>query len=171
MPKKLDAKLVAQIEEFYLSDGSQTYLSLSERFGVGKSTLERIGKERNWARKRDQQNSDQLIKQSVIVSESLEKLNPNALAEFDQFSQRRLLKIIRKGLLVFEAVIDQNANNPRVLASLAGGLSKLVEVHLKLQPLTAADLVEILVRLDVGPEEFLSELRQQKQHRLSAFSN
>ncbi|MHC5915869.1 MAG: hypothetical protein ACYTXE_33840 [Nostoc sp.] len=171
MPKKLDAKLVAQIEEFYLSDGSQTYLSLSERFGVGKSTLERIGKERNWARKRDQQSSDHLIEQAAIVGESLARLNPDALTEFDEFSQRRLLKIIRKGLLVFEAVIDQNANNPRILASLAGGLTKLVEVHLKLQPLTAADLVETLIKLDIGPQEFLAQLQQEKQRKLNIFQN
>jgi hypothetical protein len=171
MPKRLDDKLLAEIEELYLSDDSQTYSTLAKRFQIGLSTLEREGRKRNWARKRDQQSSDKLLKQSTIVSQSLEKLNPNALAEFDQFSQRRLLKIIQKGLLVFEAVIDQNANNPRVLASLAGGLTKLVEVHLKLQPLTPGDLVEILVKLDVGPDEFLSELRQQKQRTLSAVQN
>lgn len=171
MPKKLDARLLAEIEEIYLSNEMETYSSLAKRFQVGLSSLERIGRQRGWSKKRDQQNSDQMIKQSVIVSESLARINPNALAEFDQFSQRRILKIIQKGLLVFEGVIDQNANNPRVLASLAGGLTKLVEVHLKLQPLTPADLVKILVKLDVGPEEFLSELRQQKQRTLSAVQN
>ena len=172
MPKKLDAKLLAEIEEFYFSDDSQTYSSLAKKFQVGLSSLERIGKQRGWSKRRDQQNSDQLIKQSVIVSESLAKLNPNVLSEFDEFSQRRLLRIVRKGLLAFETAIDESSSdNPRLLSSLASGLSKLVEVHLRLQPLTAADLVEILVRLDVGPDEFLSELRQQKQRRLSAFPN
>jgi hypothetical protein len=169
MPKRLDDKLLAEIEEIYLADHSQTYSTLAKRFQIGLSTLEREGRKRNWARKRDQQNSDQLIKQSAIVGESLARLNPNALAEFDQFSQKRLLKIIQKGLLVFEAVIDQNADNPRVLASLAGGLTKLVEVHLKLQPLTAADLVETLIKLDVGPQEFLAQLQQQR--KLNTFQN
>lgn len=171
MGKRLDAKLLAEIEELYFADHSQTYASLSERFSVGKSTLEREGGKRNWARKRDQQSSDKLLKQSTIVSQSLEKISPNALAEFDQFSQTRLLKIIQKGLLVFEAVIDQNADNPRVLGVLAGGLTKLVEVHLKLQPLTPGDLVEILIRLDVGPEQFLAQLQQEKQRKLGAFQN
>ncbi len=169
MPKRLDDKLLFEIEQFYLDHESETYASLSERFSVGKSTLERIGKQRGWSKRRDQQSSDKLIEQAVIVGESLARLSPNALAEFDQFSQRRLLKIIQKGLLVFEAVIDQNADNPRVLASLAGGLTKLVEVHLKLQPLTAADLVETLIKLDVGPQEFLAQLQQQR--KLNAFQN
>lgn len=167
MPKRLDAKLLAEIEEFYLSDHSQTYSTLAKKFQIGLSTLEREGRKRNWARKRDQQSSDRLIEQAAIVGESLARLNPNALAEFDQFSQRRLLKIIRKGLLVFEAVIDQNANNPRVLGTLASGLTKLVEVHLKLQPLTANDLVEILIQSSIGPDEFLLQLRQEKEHRRS----
>ncbi|HYX18226.1 MAG TPA: hypothetical protein VE944_28435 [Nostoc sp.] len=171
MPKKLDAELLARIEEIYLGDHGQTYSTLAKKFQVGLSTLEREGRKRNWAQKREQQSSDKLLKQSAIVSESLARLSPNVLAEFDQFSQKRLLKIIQKGLLVFESVIDQNADNPRVLASLAGGISKLVEVHLKLQPLTPADLVEILIKLDIGPEEFLSELRQQKQAKLTASQN
>lgn len=169
MPKRLDDKLLAEIEEIYLSNELETYSSLAKRFQVGLSSLERIGKQRGWSKRRDQQSSDKLIEQAAIVGESLAKLSPNALAEFDQFSQRRLLKIIQKGLLVFEAVIDQNADNPRVLASLAGGLTKLVEVHLKLQPLTAADLVETLIKLDVGPQEFLAQLQQQR--KLNAFQN
>src|SRR5450759_4694602 len=99
MGKRLSSSLLAEIEECYLSDDSETYASLSERFSVGKSTLEREGGKRNWSRKRDQQSSDKLLKQSTIVIQSLEKLNPNSLAEFDQFSQKRLLKIIQKGLL------------------------------------------------------------------------
>lgn len=172
MPKKLDAELLVEIEKIYLANHSETYASLAKKFQVGLSSLERIGKQRGWSKKRDQQNSDQLIKQSVIVSESLAKLNPNVLSEFDEFSQQRLLRIVRKGLLAFEAAIDKSSSdNPRLLSSLASGLSKLIEVHLRLQPLTAADLVEVLVRLDVGPEEFLSELRQQKQRTLSAVQN
>lgn len=172
MPKKLDAELLAQIEQLYLSDPAQTYATLSKKFQVGLSSLERIGKQRGWSKRRDQQSSDQLIKQSIIVSESLAKLNPDVLSEFDQFTQRRLLRIVQKGLLAFEAAIDKSSSdNPRLLSSLASGLSKLIEVHLRLQPLTAADLVEVLVRLDVGPDEFLSELRQQKQRTLSAVQN
>lgn len=174
MPKRLDEQLVSKIEGVYLKDEAETYASLSERFSVGKSTLERIGKERNWARKRDQQKArraEKIIKQSATVSQSLEQLNLNALAEFDEFTQKRLLKTVQRGLIAFEFVIGQNVDNPRVLASLAGGLAKLVEVHLKLQPLTAADLVETLIKLDVGPQEFLAQLQQEKQRKLTAFQN
>lgn len=174
MPKRLDEQLLSKIEEVYLKDETETYASLSERFSVGKSTLERIGKERNWARKRDRQKArraEKLIEQSALVSQSLENLNPDNFADFDQFSQKRLLKIVQKGLLVFESVIERSSDNPRVLASLAGGLTKLVEAHLKLQPLTANDLVEILIRADIGPDEFLTQLKQEKERKLHALQN
>ena len=174
MPKRLDEQLISKIEEVYLKDETETYSSLAERFSVGKSTLERIGKERNWARKRDQQKArraQKLIKQSEIVTQSLERVNPDTLMELDQFSQKRLLKIVERGLIVFENAIEQSSKNPRVLSSLASGLVKLVDIHLKLEPLTAADLVEILIRLDVGPDEFLSQLRQEQQRKLSSFQN
>lgn len=171
MPKRLDARLLAEIEELYLSNQSETYSTLAKRFQIGLSTLEREGRKRNWARKRDQQSSDKLIKQSAIVSEVLEKLIPNALTEFDEFTQKRLLKTVQRGLITFEFVIEQNVDNPRVLAGLASGLTKLVEAHIKLQPPTVADFVEILIRADIGPDEFLSQLKQQKQSQLNAFQN
>ena len=174
MPKRLDEQLLSKIEQLYLENETETYGSLAERFQVGLSTLERLGKERGWGRKRDQKKArraDKLIKQSAIVTQSLENLNSNTLTKLDQFSQKRLLKTVEKGLRVFETAIEKNADNARVLGSLAGGLTKLVEVHLKLQPLTAADLVEILIQADIGPDEFLTQLKQEKQRKLSAFQN
>ena len=170
MPKRLDEQLLSKIEDIYLKNEAETYSSLAERFQVGVSTLEREGVKRGWGRKRDQQKArraDKLIKHSVITVQALEKIHPNALAEFDEFSQRRLLNIVQKGLLVFESAIDESADNPRVLPGLAGGLCKLTEIYLKLQPLTAADLVEILIKLDVGPDEFLAQLGQEKERRRS----
>ena len=172
MPKRLDEQLISKIEEVYLKDEAETYASLSERFSVGKSTLERIGKERNWARKRDQRKArraEKLLKQSALVNQSLETLNANGFTELDPFSKRRLLEAVQKGLITFETAIDQNGDNPRILASLAGGLAKLIEVSLKLQPLTASDLVEILIRAEIGPDEFLAELRREKERRLNPF--
>lgn len=169
MPKRLDEGLLSKIEEAYLKDEVETYNSLAKRFQVGLSSLERIGRQRGWSKRRDQQSSDKLIRQSTIVDESLAKLSSNALAEFDEFTQKRLLKTVQRGLIAFEFVIGQNVDNPRVLASLAGGLTKLVEVHLKLQPLTVGDFVEILIRADIGPDEFLSQLRHEKE-RLSLSS-
>lgn len=171
MPKRLDDKLLAEIEKIYLDNELETYSSLAKRFQVGLSSLERIGKQRGWSKRRDQQSSDKLIKQSAIVSEVLEKLIPNALTEFDEFTQKRLLKTVQRGLITFEFAIEQNVDNPRLLPGLASGLSKLVEAHLKLQPPTVADFVEILIRADIGPDEFLTQLRQEKQRKLNAFQN
>ncbi|WP_138506555.1 hypothetical protein [Nostoc sp. PA-18-2419] len=166
MPKRLDEQLLSKIEQLYLENHAETYSTLAERFQVGVSTLEREGVKRGWGRKRDQQKArraDKLIKHSVIPVQALEKIHPNALAEFDEFSQKRLLNIVQKGLLVFESAIDESVDNPRLLPSLASGLAKLVELHLKLQPLTASDLTERLIALDIGPDEFLLQLRQERE--------
>ena len=174
MPKRLHEELLSKIEELYLSDESQTYGSLAERFQVGLSTLERLGKERGWGRKRDQKKArraEKLLRQSTIVAQSLERVNTDTLVELDQFTQKRLLRIVERGLIVFENAIEQSTDNPRVLASLAGGLTKLVDIHLKLQPLTASDLVEILIQCDIGPDEFLTQLKQEKQRKLNTFQN
>lgn len=181
MPKSLPEELIDRIETAYLADETESYASLALRFGVGKSTLERVGKQRNWGRKRDQQKAkraEKLLKQSAAVSQSLENINLNSLADLDQFNQKRLLKIVQKGLLVFESAIDQNAGNPKTLSALATGLRQLVEIHLKLKPLTITDLVEILIRAEIGPDEFLGHLRQEqqrlgqaKEHTLNLINN
>lgn len=163
MPKRLDEQLLSKIEEIYLSCDEETYSSLAKRFKVGLSTLERLGRERGWARKRDQlkaRRAAKLIKQSEIVTQSLGELD---FSEFDQFSQKRLLRIVRKGLICFESMIDQNVDNPRDLTSLAGGLAKLVEVHVRLQPLTVSDFVEILIQANISPDDFLNQLRREKE--------
>lgn len=163
MPKKIDEELISKIEKIYLADESETYSSLAARFQVGLSTLERIGKERNWARKRDQQKArraDKLIKQSEFIVESVEKLD---FAQFDEFNCRRLLRSVRKSLMVFEAAIDQHADNPRIISSLVGGLTKLIEIHLKLQPPSVNDFVEMAIQAGVSPDNFFAKLSQEKE--------
>lgn len=56
-------------------------------------------------------------------------------------------------------------NNAQGFGSAAGALVRLIELRLKLQPLTAKDLAEAAIRMGLRPNEFMQELRDawQKQ--------
>lgn len=57
------------------------------------------------------------------------------------------------------AAIDQSKGG------IAGALVKLIELKRKLKPETVADLVERVIELDIGPEEFLTELNNAWQRK------
>jgi hypothetical protein len=48
---------------------------------------------------------------------------------------------------------------------IAGAIARLIELKRKLKPETVADLVERIIELDIGPEEFLTELNNAWQRK------
>lgn len=165
MPKKIDAVTLDKIERAYLTNDTETYSSLAKRFSVGVSTLERIGKERGWGRRRDQQKArraTQLIKNTQAVAQKLENTDPQTLDESEIFSRNRLTEIIQKSLIVFDTAIEQNCDSPKALSALVMGLCRLVELHTKLNPpLTVGSIVELLIQEGIQPDEFLYLLREE----------
>lgn len=165
MPKKLDEELLCEIEEVYLADESQTYASLALRFGVGKSSLERIGKERGWGRKRDQQKARQAQKLLTKIDNATQAISNVDISQLCEFDKRRLLKIVETGLVAFESAFTIYSDNPKLLPGLSAGISKLIEIHVKLKPPTVTDIVEVLIQSDISPDVFLALLKEEQEAR------
>ena len=166
LPAKLPEQLIKRIEAAYLASESETYDSVAKRFRVSVASVERLGKEREWSKRRGEKkitNAQRLSSQlSQKADEAIENCDVSDIPDFDK---ARLLRIVRKGLLAFELAFDQNSDspNPKVLSPLASGVEKLIQLHLKLDPPSIADLVEELILAGVGPDEFLAELREAKK--------
>jgi hypothetical protein len=70
--------------------------------------------------------------------------------------------------VIESAIADIHASLPGSemgKGSMATALVKLIELKRKLKPETVADLVERAIELDIGPEEFLAELKNAWQRR------
>lgn len=77
------------------------------------------------------------------------------------------LTIVGNAIQDVAAALGKAANGEdlRSLGGIATGLVRLIELKLKLQPRTAAELAEVAISQGVRPEDFLKALKDQWQLR------
>ncbi|MEH2033354.1 MAG: helix-turn-helix domain-containing protein [Nostoc sp.] len=136
---------------------------IAAALGVTRRTIDRWAKDGNWDSHRQLGKSSNVIQ---LQPKPKEKLGGTKLRE----AARR--RDTSEGLddieVVESAIADIHASLPGAelgKGSMATALVKLIELKRKLKPETVADLVERVIELDIGPEEFLIELNNAWQKR------
>ncbi|MHC5825530.1 MAG: hypothetical protein ACYT04_59190, partial [Nostoc sp.] len=95
------------------------------------------------------------------------QLQPKPRSSKPEFRQRDI-EALDDVQVIEDAIANIHESLPSAelgKGSMATALVKLIELKRKLKPETVADLVERAIELDVGPEEFLAELRNAWERR------
>ncbi|QLE42235.1 hypothetical protein FD723_18620 [Nostoc sp. C052] len=161
MSRKKDSDKIKLAEAKYITGVPPEEIAAA--LGVTRRTIDRWAKDGDWDSHR------QNAKNSNVVQLQLkphEKLRGTKLREA---TRRRDTSEGLDNIEVIEsAIADIHASLPSAelgKGSMATALVKLIELKRKLKPETVADLVERVIELDIGPEEFLIELNNAWQKR------
>lgn len=161
MSRKKDSDKIKLAEAKYITGVPPEEIAAA--LGVTRRTIDRWAKEGNWDSHRQNAKSNVI----QLQPKPYEKLGGTKLREAT--SRRRDTS---EGLddvsVVQDAIADIHATLPGAemgKGSMATALVKLIELKRKLVPETVADLVERAIELDIGPEEFLTELKNAWQRR------
>jgi len=150
MPKKIDWE---EIRKYWQQTGASS-VAIATQFGVSKRSVDD---------RMPQWRTTEKPSSNVIQLQPKPKTQ-NPKPEF----RRREVGGIDDIEVVESAIADIHASLPGAemgKGSMATALVKLIELKRKLKPETVADLVERAIELDIGPEEFLVELRNAWQRR------
>jgi Putative ATPase subunit of terminase (gpP-like) len=137
MAKRL-AEIKRQAAQDFLS-GEPT-LHIGRKYGVNEKTVRRWAQREGW------------IRQRKIVE--LPPTKPR-----DELPQIDELRIVDCALADLSELIGNPEVDPRVMASVATALCKLIELRMKIKPRTATQLVEMAIEMGVKPQDFIAELR------------
>jgi hypothetical protein len=156
MSRKKDSDRIKLAEAKYITGDSPE--DIATALGVSRRTIDRWAKEGNWDLHR--QNN----KQSNVI-----QLQPKPRTQTPRPEYRQRDIGGSEDLEVIEsAIADIHSSLPGAemgKGSMATALVKLIELKRKLKPETIADLVERVIELGIGPEEFLAELKNAWQQR------
>ncbi|MBD2489018.1 hypothetical protein [Aulosira sp. FACHB-615] len=137
--------------------------AIADSIGVNRRTIERWANDGEWRKLREKNTTTNVI---PLQPKPKEKLGGTKLREavkrHDTSDGLDDIEVIQA------AIADIHASLPGSelgKGSTATALVKLIELKRKLKPETVADLVERAIELEIGPEEFLTELRNAWQRR------
>ncbi|MEH1788411.1 MAG: helix-turn-helix domain-containing protein [Nostoc sp.] len=135
--------------------------AIADDLGVSRRTIERWAAENDdeWRKLKDKNGQT-----NVIQLQPKPKVQSPKPAEFRRHNTSELEDIE----VIESAIADIHASLPGAelgKGSMATALVKLIELKRKLKPETVADLVERVIELGIGPEEFLTELNNAWQRK------
>ncbi|QKQ75634.1 helix-turn-helix domain-containing protein [Nostoc sp. TCL240-02] len=162
MSRKKDGDKIKLAEAKYITGESPE--DIATVLGVSRRTIDRWAKDGNWDSHRQNAKSSNVIQ---LQSKPREKLGGAKLREVVQ-GRRDTNEELEDLKVIQSAIADIHGSLPETelgKGSMATALVKLIELKRKLKPETVADLVERAIELDVGPEEFLTELKNAWQRR------
>lgn len=159
MSRKKDGDKIKLAEAKYITGVPPEEIATT--LGVTRRTIDRWAKDGNWDLHR------QLGKSNVVQLQPkpIELLGGTKLREARRRDTSEGLDDIQ---VVEDAIADIHTSLPGAemgKGSMATALVKLIELKRKLKPETIADLVERVIELGIGPEEFLTELNNAWQKR------
>lgn len=161
MSRKKDGDKMKLAEAKYIT--GEPPEEIADSLGVSRRTVDRWAKDGNWDLHR--QNN----KQANVI-----QLQPKPKSKLGGTKLREAVRRhdTTQGLddieVVEAAIADIHVSLPGSelgKGSMATALVKLIELKRKIKPETVADLVERAIELGIGPEEFLTELRNAWQRR------
>jgi transposase-like protein len=158
----------AAVKRAYL-DSTDSMAQVAQRFGLTSRTVERWASEEGWAAERKGRSLSnepaKAVVTEVLPTEPMPK--PQPIARRRATEQIDELEIIDTAILDIRAAMGGGSDSVdlRSLGSAASGLCRLVELRLKLQPKTAADLAKQAMQLGIKPETFLQALAEQWQQQ------
>lgn len=156
MSRKKDDDKIKLAEAKYITGVPPEEIAAA--LGVTRRTIDRWADEGNWAAHRENN------KQSNVIQLQPKPRTQAIKPEFRRHEVEGLDDI----QVVEDAIADIHASLPGAemgKGSMATALVKLIELKRKLKPETIADLVERVIELDIGPEEFLTELNNAWQRK------
>jgi transcriptional regulator with XRE-family HTH domain len=162
MSRKKDSDKIKLAEAKYIAGVPPEEIAIA--LGVTRRTIDRWAKGGSWDSHRENNKSNNVIQ---LQPKPYEKLGGTKLRE----AARR--RDTNEGLddieIIESAIVDLHATLPaaedKSKGGIAGAIARLVELKRKLVPETVADLVERAIELEIGPEEFLAELKNAWQRR------
>ena len=138
--------------------------AIADDISVNRRTIERWANENDgeWRKLRDKNTTTNVVQ---LQPKPREKIGATKLRE----TRRHATTDGLDDLVVIEsAIADIHASLPSSdfgKGGMATALVKLIELKRKLKPETVADLVERAIELNIGPDEFLAELKNAWQRR------
>ncbi|HYX14889.1 MAG TPA: hypothetical protein VE944_11095 [Nostoc sp.] len=156
MSRKKDGDKIKLAEAKYITGESPE--DIATVLGVTRRTIDRWAAYGNWDAHRQNAKNNNVIQLQP---------KPRTQAPKPEYRQRNFggLDDIE---VVESAIADIHGSLPGAelgKGSMATALVKLIELKRKLKPETVADLVERAIELDIGPEEFLAELKNAWQRK------
>lgn len=141
----------------------ETIAAIADAIGVSRRTIERWADEGDWRSLR----SAATEQPPNVVT--LKPKSPESRAASTQFTHPPIARRISQGDLDDIEIIENAIATlsgalagevpPQSLGAIAGGIVKLIELRLKLQPKTAANVAQMVLDLKLNRQEFMSELR------------
>lgn len=140
MPKKIDWKA---IEKAY-RNSNDSPAKLAIQFGVSKRSIELKVDAEGWKAERETK---------VMKVPPPENAPRRSRGRVDE------LELVDNALHTIDRVLSGGDTDAKGLGTCASALCRLIEMRLKLQPRTAADLAELAIGLGMSPGDFARELR------------
>ncbi|WP_445634534.1 Helix-turn-helix domain-containing protein [Nostoc sp. DSM 114161] len=140
--------------------------AIADDIDVSRRTIERWAGENDgeWRKLRDKNATTNVIQ---LQPKPREKLGGTKLREtarrYDTSDSVDDLHAIESAIADLHASLPDAEDKSK--GGIAGAIARLIELKRKLKPETVADLVERAIELDIGPEEFLTELKNAWQRR------
>jgi transposase-like protein len=139
----------------------ETIASIASRLGVSRRTIERWADDGAWR----EQRASNVVSLPAPKPAKAQKATPCSPEPVPRIRRQRgqidEIEIVEIAITDLAAAMGAaSSEDLRSLGSLAGGLCRLIELRLKLQPRTAAELAEQVLALGVSPAEFINELKQ-----------
>ena len=150
MPKIIDWE---EIRKYWQQTGASSS-AIASQFGVSKRSVDdRIPQWRTTEK----------------PTSNVVQLQPKPVQNKRVNFRHREMEGINDVEIIESAIADLHATLPgaedKSKGGIAGAIARLIELKRKLIPETVADLVERAIELDIGPEEFLAELKNAWQRR------
>lgn len=152
-------------------DAGVGFAEISRRLGVAKSTLVRWSKEDSWRELKLVAEVPAEIKLPKAKAVRVKPETPRSQPPVDELAPRRqrksLAESVRTARETLADAITTAADRQafQALGPMATGLCRLAELELKLNPVSAKELVARAIELELGPDEFLNTLAEEWELR------
>lgn len=146
MPAPIDPKIKAAIQEAYVNSNLSSE-ELADQFNVSDRSIRGWAKAEAWDAQRKAKN--------VIDFAQRKSDRPPVRARVNSDDALAIADLVIADL---QGEMAQGIT-AKDKSAVANSLKTWVEYRRKLKPPTVADLVELAIELNVGPDEFLTELR------------
>ncbi|WP_414755560.1 hypothetical protein [Anabaena sp. CCY 9910] len=141
--------------------------AIADSIKVNRRTIERWAGENDgeWRKLRDKNATTNVIQ---LQPKPKQKLGGTQLRE--NFRESKPVGSPIDDIVAIESAISELHDSlpiaeDRAKGGIAGAIARLIELKRKLKPETVADLVERAIELEIGPDEFLAELKNAWQRR------
>jgi len=152
----------AEAKRLYLEE-KWTMEAIAAHFGVSLRTIERWASDGAWTA---QKKGGKVV--SIESKPKPRRDEPGVVRSRRSPGELDELEIVEGAIASLAAALEGDGEgkiDARSMGGIAGGLVKLLEYRRKVQPQTAAEVVELAIGLGISPNEFIDQLEVAWQRR------